>query len=108
MSNTFQLQPTLCFTLLGTFIIYVWTRPSRSALLAVLMVAVGLRVALIRAMGGLGTYWGVRWISWGAFLGIACLMVLFVQILRSHGRSTDGQAKDLTSDLLCRSSFSGL
>jgi hypothetical protein len=95
MSDTFQLQPTLCFTLLGTFIIYVWTRPSRSAWLAVLIVAVGLRMALIRAMGTLGTYWGVRWISWGAFLGIACLIALFVQILRSHGRSTDGERKVL-------------
>jgi hypothetical protein len=95
MSNTFQLQPTLCFTLLGTFIIYLWARPSRPSLLASLIVAVGLRVALIRAMGGLGTYWGVRWISWGAFLGIASLIVLFVQILRSLGRATNGERKIL-------------
>src|ERR1039458_5681223 len=27
-------------------------------------------------MGGLGAYYGVWWISWGAFLGIASLMVL--------------------------------
>jgi hypothetical protein len=33
-------------------------------------------------MGGLGAYYGVWWISWGAFLGIASLMVLAVQVVR--------------------------
>ena len=34
-------------------------------------------------MGGLGAYYGVWWISWGAFLGLASLIVLAVQIVRS-------------------------
>ena len=107
MSNTFQLQPTLCFTLLGTFIIYLWTRPSRSALLAVLIIAVGLRMALIRAMGSLGTYWGVRWISWGAFLGIASLMVQFVQILRSRRRLAADDRKRLRETFYAGAVFPG-
>ncbi|MGA9355712.1 MAG: phosphatase PAP2 family protein [Terriglobales bacterium] len=104
MSNTFQLQPTLCFTLLGTFIIYAWTRQSRTSLLASLIVALGLRFALIRAMGTLGTYWGVRWISWGAFLGIGCLLVLFVQILRARAV---GERKSLRAIFYAGAVFPG-
>src|ERR1039458_1516834 len=76
MPSTFELNPSFCFTLLGTFAIYLWTRPTRSASLAVLILAVALRAACVRRMGGLGAYYGVWWISWGAFLGIASLMVL--------------------------------
>ena len=86
MPSTFELNPTFSFTLLGTFVIYMWTRPSRPAWLAVLIVAVGLRFACIRLMGGLGTYYGVWWISWGAFLGIASLMVLATQVARMRAR----------------------
>src|SRR5271163_3181292 len=86
MPNTFELNPTFSFTLLGTLAIYAWTRPARSAWLTVLIVAVGLRLACVRLMGGLGTYYGVWWISWGAFLGIASLMVLAAQIVRLRGR----------------------
>ena len=85
MPSPFELNPTFSFTLLGTFVIYVWTRPSRSAWLAVLIVAVGLRLACGRLMGGVGAYYGVWWISWGAFLGIASLMVLAAQIVRLRG-----------------------
>jgi hypothetical protein len=89
-ANTFELNPTFSFTLLGTFVIYAWTRPSRSAWLAVLIVAVGLRLACVRLMDGLGAYYGVGWISWGAFLGIASLMVLaaLVARLRAHERKS--------------------
>src|SRR5208282_2433149 len=86
MPSGFELNPTFCFTLLGTFVIYMWTRPSRPAWLAVLIVAVGLRFACIRLMGGLGAYYGVWWISWGAFLGIASLMVLAAQVARMPAR----------------------
>ncbi|HMD18165.1 MAG TPA: phosphatase PAP2 family protein, partial [Terriglobales bacterium] len=89
MPSAFELNPTFSFTLLGTFVIYAWTRPSRWAWLAVLIVAVGLRSACIRLMGGLGTYYGVWWISWGAFLGIASLMVLATQIARLRDRLPD-------------------
>jgi hypothetical protein len=37
----------------------------------------------MRATGGLGAYYGVWWISWGAFLGIASLLILSVQIVFS-------------------------
>jgi hypothetical protein len=93
MASTFELNPTFCFTLLGTFAIYVWTRPSRSAWLAVLIVAVGLRWACIRWMGGLGAYYGVWWISWGAFLGIASLIILAAQIARPRDRLPDPERK---------------
>lgn len=89
MPSTFELNPTFSFTLLGTSVIYLWTRPSRPSWLAVLIVAVGLRSACIRLMGGLGAYYGVWWISWGAFLGIASLMVLATQVARRPARSPD-------------------
>src|SRR5271157_4463199 len=79
MPATFEINPSFCFTLMGTFVIYLWTRPARSAWLAVFILAVALRLACVRLMGGLGTYYGVWWISWGAFLGIASLMVLAAQ-----------------------------
>ena len=63
--------------------IYVWTRPSRSAWIAVLTVAIGMRVASI-GLGSLGKYCGVWWISWGAFLGLASLLVLLAQIAWSR------------------------
>jgi len=81
MPSTFELNPSFCFTLLGTFAIYLWTRPTRSASLAVLILAVALRAACVRRMGGLGAYYGVWWISWEAFLGIASLMVLAAQVI---------------------------
>jgi len=93
MPSTFELNPTFSFTLLGTFVIYVWTRPSRSAWLAVLIVALGLRLACIRLKGGLGTYYGVWWISWGAFLGIASLIVLAAQIARPRDRLPDPERR---------------
>ncbi len=82
--SSFELNPTFCFTLLGTFTIYAWTRPAWSEWLTVLGLAVVLRASCIRLMGGLGAYFGVWWISWGAFLGLASLMVLAVQVFRSH------------------------
>jgi hypothetical protein len=85
MPSTFEINPSFCFTLMGTFVIYLWTRPARSAWLAVFILAVGLRLACVRLMGGLGTYYGVWWISWGAFLGIASLMVLAAQAVRLRG-----------------------
>jgi hypothetical protein len=81
MSTSFAINPTFCFTLLGSFAIYLWTRPPRAFWLAALALAFGLRVACIRLMGGLGAYYGVRWISWGAFLGIASIIVLAVQVV---------------------------
>jgi hypothetical protein len=91
MPSAFELNPTFAFTLLGAFAIYMRTRPSRAAWLSVLIVAVGLRLACVRLMGGLGTYYGVWWISWGAFLGIASLIVLAVQIARSRPRLSDSE-----------------
>ena len=84
MPTPFEINPTLCFALLGTFTIYQWTRPGRSALWAVLVLALVLRAACIWEMRGLGAYYGVRWISYGAFLGIASLIVLAVQMVRSR------------------------
>jgi len=81
----FQLNPTFSFTLLGTFAIYLWTRPPRAEWLWTLPVAAVMRMACARAMGGLGTYFGVGWVSWGTFLGIATLMVLVVQVIRTPG-----------------------
>ncbi len=85
MPSAFELNPTFCFTLLGTFVIYVWTRPSRSTWLTVLIFAVGLRLSCLGLMGGLGAYYGVSWISWGPFLGIASLLVLAAQVVRLRG-----------------------
>jgi hypothetical protein len=81
--HPFELNPTSAFTLLGTFFIYLWTRPPRWTLIPVLIIAVCMRIWCIRLNGGLGDYYGVSWISWGAFLGIGSLMVLAVQVMRS-------------------------
>jgi hypothetical protein len=40
-----------------------------------------MRAACARAMGGFGSYFGVGWISWGTFLGIASLLVLAIQAI---------------------------
>ncbi len=93
MSGTFELNPTFSFTLLGTFAIYAWMRPSRSSWLAVLIITLGLRLARIRLIGGLGTYFGVWWIGWGAFLGVASLIVLAVQVGRPGDRVSDSERK---------------
>ena len=93
MPSTFELNPSFCFTLLGTFVIYLWTRPARSAWLAVFILAVALRATCARLMGGLGAYYGVWWISWGAFLGIASLMVLVAQVVPLRDRSRDPERK---------------
>ena len=94
MPSTFELNPSFCFTLLGTFVIYLWTRPARSAWLAVFILAVALRATCARLMGGLGTYYGVWWISWGAFLGIASLMVLAAQVVRWSDRPWSDRSRD--------------
>lgn len=86
MPSTFELNPTFSFTLLGAFVIFAWSRPARSAWLAVFLLAVGLRAACARLMGGFGGYYGAWWISWGAFLGIASLIVLASQTALSRDR----------------------
>jgi hypothetical protein len=93
MPSTFVLNPTFCFTLLGTFVIFLWSRPARSAWLAVFILAVGLRAACARLMGSLGGYYGVWWISWGAFLGIASLMVLAAQTALSRDRLRNSERR---------------
>jgi hypothetical protein len=83
--HPFELNPTFAFTLLGTFFIYMWTRPPRWTLIPVLIIAGCTRILCIRMNGGVGDYYGVRWISWGAFLGIAVLIVLAGQVVWSRG-----------------------
>ena len=80
----FQLNPTFAFTLLGTFAIYLWTRPPLAAWIWVLPIAAAMRAACAHATGGFGTYFGVGWISWGTFLGIATLLVLAIQAIRAQ------------------------
>ena len=55
----FELNPTFCFTLLGTLFIYLWTRPPRWSLVPILILAALLRLLCQRLMGGLGNYFGV-------------------------------------------------
>ncbi len=83
--HPFELNPTFAFTLLGTFFIYLWTRPPRWTLIPVLIIAGSTRILCIRMNGGVGDYYGVRWISWGAFLGIGVLIVLAGQVVWSRG-----------------------
>ena len=85
MPTGFQLNPSFSFTLLGTFAIYLSTRPTPAAGLSVVLVAVALRTACAKIMGGFGNYYGVAWISWGAFLGLAGLIALAAQALRGRG-----------------------
>ena len=83
MQNGFQLNPTFSFTLLGTLAIYFWSQPPTWTWIWVLPLAAALRAACSKMTGGLGTYFGVEWISWGTFLGLASLMVLAVQAIRT-------------------------
>ncbi len=84
MPTSFEINPTFCFTLLGACVIYLWTRPPRSRWLALAVLAIVLRSACHRLMGGFGSYYGVQWISWGAFLGIASLILLAAEVVRSQ------------------------
>src|SRR5271163_4193646 len=95
MPSTFEINPTFCFTLLGTFVIYLWSRPSRLACVGVFLITVGLRAACAKWMGSFGAYYGVWWISWGAFLGIASQITLAVQIVRSRRRLLDSERRAL-------------
>ena len=79
----FQFNPTFAFTLLGTFAIYLWSRPPLAAWIWVLPLAAAMRVTWVYAVGAFGNYFGAAWISWGAFLGIATLIVLAIQAMRA-------------------------
>jgi PAP2 superfamily len=83
MQNGFQLNPTFSFTLLGTLAIYLWSQPPRWAWIWLLPVAAILRTASWKMTGGFGTYFGAEWISWGTFLGLASLMVVAVEAIRT-------------------------
>jgi len=84
MSPPFELNPAFSFTLLGSCAIYATTRPTWRAWTAVCVIAVALRMAITRAMGGLGSYYGVGWITWGAFAGIASILALSAQMIRAR------------------------
>src|SRR5207248_9952284 len=85
MGSAFELNPTFSFTLLGSFALHMWTRAPRWALATVLLLAALLRIACWRLMGGFGAYYGVRWITWGAFLGIGSLVVISAQVVSARG-----------------------
>ena len=80
----FQFNPTFAFTLLGTFAIYLWSRPPLAAWIWVLPLAAAMRIAWVYAVGTFGNYFGAAWISWGTFLGIATLIVLAIQAMRAQ------------------------
>jgi hypothetical protein len=86
MQGTFELNPTLSFTLLGSCAIYAVTRPTRAVWATVALIALLLRAALVRLVGGLGAYYGAWWISWGAFFGLASILVLAGQAVRARAR----------------------
>jgi len=83
MPASFEINPNFCFAMLCSCVVYLWTRPPRAAWLAVLLLAAAMRFALLWRAGTLGAYYGVSWISWGPFLGMASLLVLAWQITRS-------------------------
>jgi hypothetical protein len=85
LTDNFELNPSLSFALLGTFAVYLWTRPSRKSVFAVLVLAAIMREACLWREGGFGAYFGVWLISWGAFLGIASLVVLAFEIAGARG-----------------------
>jgi hypothetical protein len=80
MHSGFELNPTFSFTLLGSHAIYLWTKPKLASIIAILSLAVALHWSCISLMGGVGGYYGARWISWGAFLGLATIMVIAVEV----------------------------
>ena len=86
MTGTFEINPTLSFTLLGSCALYAVSRPTRAAWASVAAIAVLMRYAVVRLRGGVGSYYGAWWITWGAFLGLASIVVLAVQDMRAHAR----------------------
>jgi len=99
--HPFELYPTLAFTLLGTFFINMWTRPPRWTLIPILILAGCLRTLCIRLNGSVGDYYGVRWISWGTFLGIGVLIVLAGQVVWSHGAAKKSYLRTFYSGAVC-------
>ena len=85
MTGTFEINPTLSFTMLGSCTLYAVSRPTRSAWASVAAIAVMMRFAVVRLRGGFGSYYGASWITWGAFLGLASIVVLAVQVARARG-----------------------
>lgn len=87
MATSLEINPTLSFTLLGSCALYAVSRPTRVAWVCVATIAVLMRLAVVRLRGGIGSYYGTWWITWGAFLGLASIVVLAAQTARTrtHG-----------------------
>jgi PAP2 superfamily len=96
----FELNPTFSFTLFGTFAIYLWTRPPREGWLSVIVIAIAMREVCAVVMRGFGSYFGVAWISWGAFLGLATLVVLLAQTIFGDRNLRRGRAQTFYAGLV--------
>jgi hypothetical protein len=76
--------PFLPYSLIGSFAIHFWTRPGRAECLATLSLASASALAFILASGRYRFDWPTS-IGCGAFLGLASLAVLAVQVVRTTG-----------------------
>jgi hypothetical protein len=76
------------FGLWGSFIIHMWTRPSRKEVAATLAIGIALRLVYDLAVGERG-YVGYVVIGMGAFLGLASLIVMAVRCLEKPNPRRD-------------------
>jgi PAP2 superfamily len=76
--------PFLPYSLIGSFAIHFWTRPGRAERLCTLSLALASALAFVLLSGRFRFDWPSS-IATGAFLGVASLTVLAVQVVRTHG-----------------------
>lgn len=77
-------NPLLSFMLLGTFIVHMSSGPKSSERSWTVIIAVFCR-EVYAFTAGFHPYFGSAVVSWGGFLGVASLLVLLVQAVRSRG-----------------------
>lgn len=76
-------NPVLSFMMWGSFLIYLASRPKMPEWVIAVLLAIGLRLAYGFFIG-LNSSFGSWLINWGGFAGLASLLVMFVQAVRSR------------------------
>lgn len=84
---------TFAFMLAGSHVLHLASRPSRREIGVTLGIAAAGGWAY-RATLGFGGYWGAEVMQWGAFLGVASLLVVGFQTALARGAECERRAKD--------------
>jgi hypothetical protein len=89
-------NPLLSFMLLGTFIVHMGSGPKSSERIWTVVAAVVFR-EIYTFTKGFQPYFGSAVVSWGGFLGVASLLVLLVQSVRSRGAGRKDRLRTLAT-----------